>query len=346
MAEQSEPPDQLSSRLPRYVAVVAADCQRKGERLLHDVLQSSAFSVEEVADDDAWRSGTYQFAVHLTVRSEAYMRIGLDDIPDMETTIRDRLRKVMRARDEQISYVTIEPNDEPVTGQAAPLPSRDQDADLWGDADSLRLFISHRAEDRQLAAGLKAACSGYGISCFVAHEDIVPTAEWLSEIERALRSMDALLALLTPEFPDSNWTDQELGVAVGRGVPVVPVRLGRDPYGFIGRYQGISGLGRTAPDLSQEILTTLLRRMESTRGRMTEALVVRFERAESYEHAKTLVRVLSSLDALSQDQITRLELAFGSNSQVADCWAVQETLPGLIRRFRAGLAGQAAGGRT
>ena len=53
--------------------------------------------------------------------------------------------------------------------------------------------------------------------------------EWETEIESALFSMDVLVALLTDGFHDSNWTDQEVGVAIGRKIPVVPVRLGKGP---------------------------------------------------------------------------------------------------------------------
>ena len=51
----------------------------------------------------------------------------------------------------------------------------------------------------------------------------------------------ALSAFITHDFHASAWTDQEVGWAFGRGLLVVPVRLGADPYGFAGKVQGISG---------------------------------------------------------------------------------------------------------
>ena len=42
------------------------------------------------------------------------------------------------------------------------------------------------------------------------------------------------------QFHESDWTDQEVGFALARRVPIMAVRLGRDPYGFIGRFQGLS----------------------------------------------------------------------------------------------------------
>ncbi len=90
----------------------------------------------------------------------------------------------------------------------------------------LKLFVTHLAAHRQFAADLQEALWGYGISAFVAHNDIEPTQEWQTEIETALATCDALVALLHPEFHQSNWTDQETGFAMGRGIPVFSIRFG------------------------------------------------------------------------------------------------------------------------
>jgi hypothetical protein len=66
-----------------------------------------------------------------------------------------------------------------------------------------RLFLSHVATYKAPAQQLKIAPSLYNISCFVAHSDIRPTKAWQDEIEEALGTMDALAALLTPDFHGS-----------------------------------------------------------------------------------------------------------------------------------------------
>ena len=43
------------------------------------------------------------------------------------------------------------------------------------------------------------------------------------EIEAALFSMDALVAVVTPGFVESKWADQEIGVAIGGSLLVIPV---------------------------------------------------------------------------------------------------------------------------
>ena len=91
------------------------------------------------------------------------------------------------------------------------------------------------------------------MSGFIAHKDIEPTKKWQDEIELALSTADAMLALLTPGFHASKWTDQEIGFALGRGLPILTVLLGEEPYGFLAREQAIQGVGITDEKLARSI---------------------------------------------------------------------------------------------
>ena len=132
---------------------------------------------------------------------------------------------------------------------------------LWG-TGSIRVFVSHNAESKELATSLKDCLSHYGVACFVAHEDIEPTREWQGEIERALFSMHILVPLLTEKFHESNWTDQEIGVAVGQEVPIISIRRGKDPYGFIGKYQAMQGKDKDPEQIAEEFFGLLFKQDE------------------------------------------------------------------------------------
>src|SRR5438094_846436 len=58
-------------------------------------------------------------------------------------------------------------------------------------------------------------------------------------VEVAVDTADALAAFVTTDFHQSTWTDQEVGWALGRGLPVVPLNVGANPYGFFGQYQAV-----------------------------------------------------------------------------------------------------------
>lgn len=143
----------------------------------------------------------------------------------------------------------------------------------WEDTKLFRLFISHVSKDKDKANRLKECLAPYGISGFVAHEDIHPTLEWQIEIERALRSMDAFIAVLTEGFSKSIWTQQEIGFAVGRGVKIISFKMGEDPTGFISKHQALPRRNRTAEAVAQEI-DQLLMSDDHTAERLTDAKTV------------------------------------------------------------------------
>lgn len=123
----------------------------------------------------------------------------------------------------------------------------------WEGSVSFRLFISHVSVDKLKATRLKECLLPYSISGFVAHEDIAPTLEWQGEIERGLRTMDALLAIHTPGFSKSNWCQQEVGFALGRGVKIISLKMGEDPTGFIGKHQALARRDRVAEEIAKEV---------------------------------------------------------------------------------------------
>jgi hypothetical protein len=140
----------------------------------------------------------------------------------------------------------------------------------WADTKLFRLFISHIAKDKLKATRLKECLAMYGILGFVAHEDIHPTLEWQGEVERALHTMDAFIAVHTPGFKDSNWTQQEVGFALGRGTKIISFRMGEDPTGFISKQQALARKDRRAEEIAKEI-DALLSTDARTADRLSEA---------------------------------------------------------------------------
>lgn len=83
------------------------------------------------------------------------------------------------------------------------------DADFWTPG-YFRLFVSHLTEHGSYVEKLKMSLRPFHVSTFVAHIDITPTREWEDEIRLALRTADALVALLHEGFHGSPWTTRKL----------------------------------------------------------------------------------------------------------------------------------------
>jgi hypothetical protein len=193
-----------------------------------------------------------------------------------------------------------------------------------------RLFLSHVSSFKQRTAALRQFLGRFHISGFVAHDAIEPGELWQREIEAALRSMDAMAAILTPDFPASRWTDQEVGWALGAGVYVLPIRRGLDPYGFIAEVQGIQGMNKTVSAVADSVFVALLKQ-QTARQRILEALVVGFEAtassADALSNASLIERAFPFPSALAQ----RLEAASASNQHIAGTKGLRERVQRVAR---------------
>lgn len=153
----------------------------------------------------------------------------------------------------------------PLGSLVAPQPPRN-----WQETSQFRLFISHISKDKAKATRLKICLERYQISGFVAHEDIHPTLEWQTEIERGLNTMDALISIHTPGFAQSNFTQQELGFAMGRGSKIICLEMGEQPTGFASKHQSLPRRSRTAEQIAEEV-EALLREDSRTQVRLEAA---------------------------------------------------------------------------
>jgi TIR domain len=178
---------------------------------------------------------------------------------------------------------------------------------IWGD-EGFRVFLSHKAGVKKETAELKERLALFGISAFVAHTDIKPTKEWQEEIENALASMQAFVALLTSTFHESDWTDQEVGYALARGVPLIAVKLGLNPYGFIGKFQALSCDWNNAP---LEIAKLLIEQPQ-----MIDAFVDAAPRCGSYDNGNLLSELLPRVEVLTDKQAEQLASAFNKSVQL------------------------------
>lgn len=193
------------------------------------------------------------------------------------------------------------------------------DESPWG-AGSFRLFLSHTSAHKERAAALSAVLARVGVAGFVAHETIEPTREWQDQIELALRSCDALAALLTDDFVESKWCDQEVGFVVARNRLVIPIKSPADPHGFIAKYQALaiaSSGPHTDYDTADRILKALVRN-SLTSAAIAPAVVRRYVRSGSFDSTRVAFEMLQAIPpgAWTQEMIEQVDRAKEENSQV------------------------------
>lgn len=315
----------------RVVATVAELFRLQDKSDLAEVLATSDAKIE-ATDFDNWNGGTTIYTLYLNVPLVLFARIE-GDLPRVESEIASKVQRAIRnTGNDVLSTVVISPFLEGSMPNAAPAAATADSDRLW-DPAMLRLFISHVSANKVEVAHVKRELRLLGVSGFVAHQDIEPSLEWQGEIELALASMHAMAALLTPEFHTSSWTDQEVGVAVARGVLVIPVRLGLDPYGFIARKQGLSGDLAKPGDLAADLVQILARR-QSTGAVMREGLVVALEESSSFAASSRVTTLIETARGFTEEQLARMEAAIQTNSQVGGSWRVPGKLQFAIAKHR------------
>jgi hypothetical protein len=103
------------------------------------------------------------------------------------------------------------------------------------------VFISYSSKDGELAAEIKTELEKAYYSCFLAHDDIAAALDWHKEIWKNLRECRAFVGLVTSEFNESAFCQQEVGAALALEKPRLLVKLGvPSPPGFAQRFQSVS----------------------------------------------------------------------------------------------------------
>jgi hypothetical protein len=104
----------------------------------------------------------------------------------------------------------------------------------------MNVFISHSSQDKRLAHDLSEFLNNLSCIGFVAHDDIEPSSEWITELVLWLNKMDFLIAICSQSFCDSPWCQQEIGWALGRNIPILSLKAGFPPMAFAGTRQALS----------------------------------------------------------------------------------------------------------
>ena len=230
---------------------------------------------------------------------------------------------------EELLSVLESDHTESVSPQKSP---KGKPSAIWA-PNRVRVFLSHVSKDKVLVTSIKSCLADFGISAFVAHKDIEPTKEWIDVILEALESCHALAALLTPNFHESKWTDQEIGYCLHRRIPMLSVRLGMDPYGFLGRFQGLPGSEKPQV-VADQIFGVLIKKPEVVSD-LAAALVDQFVKCKYYQISHHYLKLLNRLpDVLTAEQLDQIEKAVKTNAVLKEAHFMPEKVKEFLGKRR------------
>jgi len=123
-----------------------------------------------------------------------------------------------------------------------------------------KVFLSYSAQDAVLARLIAQLFRKERIECFFAERDLRPGAMFDTKIAEAIRHSKLLIVIWSSRSASSPWVNQEVGIALGCGVPVWPIAIeGIEIEGAIFRNQGSYLSGAAEPHIELAKLARQIR---------------------------------------------------------------------------------------
>ena len=217
--------------------------------------------------------------------------------------------------------------------------------------NNLRVFISYSEENKKISSGIKENLNRFGVQAFLAHDDIPPGKEWITEILKNIKNADIFIALLSKDFQKSKWTDQETGIAFCLNKFIIPISIDDTiPYGFMEKYQSFKDFKykfrkyvvnvRTREekeflDCRGEILKIIKFISEESvfKENLADSLIISLENVSGFRTAESRFEILYNLEPFSEGQINTIIENSIKNNQVHNAHRCQRMLKDLLEKY-------------
>ena len=316
----------LPSKIPVYLRRLQRQYKKDGKTTLEAIVSTSYFRVSKDPVHEGFGGGTYGHEVNAFVPFELLATIDIAEQSQLEDDLRSDFNTLCRSiADEYVTTINILDDAEDTDdSRDAIYRLRQRRSDtivpaLW-QGGGLRLFISHRDLHKARAHEIASALEDFGIVSFVAHDNIAPMSEWRDEIVKALASAEAMLLLLTDDFADSAWTNQEIGFALCRDIPIIPVSVdGAVPPGFLSERQ--AARFDSVNEQSMKELYGLITNAVGAEDRMRESLVRAFVESRDFDETRERFDRLKLVAQQITDEDERMLVdGYNKKSQLNQCF--------------------------
>ncbi|VVB86643.1 TIR domain protein [uncultured archaeon] len=217
------------------------------------------------------------------------------------------------------------------------------------DIKPIKLFFSYSINDKKIVGLLKKDLKFMGFDVFLAHDDIEPSVEWQEEIIKNLKDCDIFITILTDGFKDSEWTDQETGIAIATDKFIIPLQLDFPPYGFIKKKQSLNNkctsLLRDADESQVKaairctaIYIVIVINNKSKFGvDMKSFIVNNLIHSENYNQANARASLLDFLADFTPDQVLKIFNGTKENRQIQKAYTAKAELQKFFEKYQGSL---------
>jgi len=195
---------------------------------------------------------------------------------------------------------------------------------------TLRVFLSYSHKDKKLAGEIKKRLEHHGFEVFLAHEDIEPSREWQEEIIHNLKGCDIFIPIVSENFKESKWCDQESGFAFAEGKYIIPINVNFVPYGFIGKYQALK-IDESISDSCAKIIDII--KKSPLKEKLTDYVIKMFIKSRNFDVANANAQLLEKYEPFTEDQINEIIRGYVTNYQISGGFAAKRIVRRMFEKY-------------
>ena len=180
----------------------------------------------------------------------------------------------------------------------------------------ITVFLSHSFADKRLAGYIKTRMHRADIDVFLAHDDIAPGENWSATLKDELKNRSIFIALITRNYHNADYTDQEFGMALAYGKLILPILIDGKPRGFLNEIQHTKFVPSSM--MAASLVLEVFRRHTKDETKLLELVLVALSKSmHSSEADFWIERILLSGDRLSASDKDFLRTVLEKNEHVA-----------------------------
>lgn len=203
---------------------------------------------------------------------------------------------------------------------------------------SIDVFLSYHTNQKVISKTIKEKLEEIGFQVFMAPDDIHGGSKFLSVMYDKIKSCQIFLALISKDYPTSEYSDHEVGIALGFEKPVLPICIdGQIPYGFLREYHCVCSADMNIEQKIQEIADTIMTLTDTGKEYM-DLLIHNLENAGSFVDANHWAKKLSKYSVFTSEHIARIADARLNNSQIYGSFMACPVIDEILAKQKASLS--------
>lgn len=192
-------------------------------------------------------------------------------------------------------------------------------------------FISYADDNKETAEDFSKVLKRFfpWSTIFLAHRDLERGENYEDNLKKAIKNCAVFIPLISKEFLESSYANQEVGLAVALEKMIYPVKLDNaDPPAFIHLLHAPKlDLNVTKGGEVEELVINIIKKMKMP----TSDLVLQSLYIGNFYHTDIISKILMEREDYAEDDIRILKLAYDNNPQIYNC-ASGEDIANIIEK--------------